>query len=193
MHSPILVIDNYDSFTYNLVHYLEKYANAPIHVFRNDKITLSEINLYQHIVLSPGPGLPKDAGILCNAIKEFASTKNILGICLGHQAIAEVFGAELYNLPEVYHGVAHKIKIIKHSNISESIPDNFYAGRYHSWAVKKDNLPNCFDILMQDENDVIMAIKHKIYNVYGIQFHPESVLTEYGVKLIENWLNKCIF
>jgi anthranilate synthase component 2 len=192
MHLPILVIDNYDSFTYNLVHYLEKYATAPIHVYRNDKITLSQINSYQNIVLSPGPGLPRDAGILCSAIKEFASSKNILGICLGHQAIAEVFGGELYNLPEVYHGVAHKIKIIKQSPISEGIPNNFLAGRYHSWAVKKDNLPNCFVILMQDENDVIMAIKHKIYNVYGIQFHPESILTEYGEKIIENWIFRCI-
>ena len=191
MHAPVLVLDNYDSFTYNLVHYLEKYSTSEIHVFRNDEILISEIEKYQNIVLSPGPGLPKDAGILCDVIKHFSSSKNILGICLGHQAIAEVFGADLYNLPEVYHGVAHNIKIIKQSKISEGIPNNFQAGRYHSWAVKKINLPECFDVLMEDDNEVIMALKHKNFNVYGLQFHPESIMTEYGEKLIENWLNKC--
>lgn len=188
MQTPILVLDNYDSFTYNLVHYLEKYSNTEIHVSRNDEISLSEINKYQKIVLSPGPGLPKDAGILCEVIKHYSPNKTILGICLGHQAIAEVFGGELYNLPEVYHGVGHSVNIIKASAISAGIPDKFKAGRYHSWAVKKENLPNCLEVLMEDENEVVMALKHKEFDIYGLQFHPESVLTEHGEKFIENWL-----
>lgn len=188
MQTPILVLDNYDSFTYNLVHYLEKYSTTEIHVYRNDVIDLSEIDRYQKIVLSPGPGLPKDAGILCDVIKHYSPNKIILGICLGHQAIAEVFGGELYNLPEVYHGVGHRVNIIKPSEISVGIPEKFNAGRYHSWAVKKETLPNCLEVLMEDENGVIMAIKHKNFQVYGLQFHPESVLTEYGEKFIENWL-----
>lgn len=191
MQTPILVLDNYDSFTYNLVHYIEKYSTTEIHVYRNDEISLSEIDMYQKIVLSPGPGLPKDAGILCDVIKHFSLSKSILGICLGHQAIAEVFGGELYNLPEVYHGVGHSVNIIKASAISAGIPKKFKAGRYHSWAVKKESLPDCFDVLMEDEDNVIMAIKHKEFDVYGLQFHPESILTEFGEKFIENWLNKC--
>lgn len=192
MPSPILVIDNYDSFTYNLIHYLEKFSECEIRVFRNDEILLSQIENYSNIVLSPGPGLPKNAGIMCDVINKFSATKNILGICLGHQAIAHVFGAHLYNLPQVYHGVAHKVNVLKPSNLSVGIPDTFIAGRYHSWAVDKNNFPECLDILMEDENGVIMALKHKHYNVYGLQFHPESILTEFGDKLIENWLNYCI-
>lgn len=192
MHLPVLVIDNYDSFTYNLVHYIEKYSAGEVHIFRNDEILLSEIEKYRNIVLSPGPGLPKDAGVLCDVIKHFSVSKNILGICLGHQAIAEVFGAHLFNLPQVYHGVSHQINIIKQSQISEGIPDVFMAGRYHSWAVKKNNFPDSLEILMEDENGVAMALKHKIYNVYGLQFHPESIMTEFGEKFIENWLNTCL-
>lgn len=191
MPLPVLVLDNYDSFTYNLVHYIEKYSKSEVQVFRNDEISLSEIEKYRNIVLSPGPGLPKDAGVLCDVIKHFYSSKNILGICLGHQAIAEVFGARLFNLTQVYHGVSNQIKIIKQSKITEGIPDSFMAGRYHSWAVDKNNFPKCLEILMEDENGIIMALKHIKYNVIGLQFHPESIMTEYGEKLIENWLKNC--
>lgn len=191
MPLPVFVLDNYDSFTYNLVHYIEKYSESEVHVFRNDEISLSEIQKYQNIVLSPGPGLPKEAGILCDVIKHFSSSKNILGVCLGHQAIAEVFGARLLNLTQVYHGVSKQIKIIKQSKISEGIPHAFMAGRYHSWAVDKNNFPKCLEILMEDENGIIMALKHIEYNVIGLQFHPESIMTEYGEKLIENWLKNC--
>jgi anthranilate synthase component II len=191
MNTPILVIDNYDSFTYNLVHYIEKYSSSEVHVYRNDEISLSQIDSYQNIILSPGPGLPKDAGIICELIRQFADKKNILGICLGHQAIAEVFGAKLYNLKEVYHGVQHNVVVVEDSALTANIKSPFKAGRYHSWAVDATALPNNIAVLMQDENKVIMGIKIKNLNVYGLQFHPESIMTECGEKLIENWLYSC--
>jgi len=182
----IIVIDNYDSFTYNLVHYLEE-LGCEITVKRNDQVTLSEIDRFERIVLSPGPGIPKEAGLLKEIISKYSSSKNILGVCLGHQAIAEVFGAELENLKTVYHGVATEINIIKNDTLFEDLPNPLKVGRYHSWVVKEP-LPDCLEILAYDENKQIMALKHKRYKVRGVQFHPESILTEQGKSLLKNWL-----
>lgn len=184
----ILVLDNYDSFTYNLVHYLEKVSDAQIEVHRNDKITLKEIEQFDKILLSPGPGIPSEAGILLDLIKTYASTKSILGVCLGQQAIAEAFGGSLNNLTEVFHGVATPIEIIAEDTLFKNIPKKLNAGRYHSWAVNKSDLPNELEITAVDEKGSIMALKHKTYDVKGVQFHPESVLTEHGLQMIENWI-----
>ncbi|HVA98818.1 MAG TPA: aminodeoxychorismate/anthranilate synthase component II [Bacteroidia bacterium] len=184
----ILVFDNYDSFTYNLVHLLENVCDYEIDVFRNDKIELKKIEAYDNILLSPGPGLPSEAGILIEMIKKYAPTKNILGICLGLQAIGEAFGAKLKNLDNVFHGVATPIKIIKNDNLFLNCPKEFNAGRYHSWVVDNKNLPDCFDVTAIDSEGNIMAMKHKIYNVKGVQFHPESILSEYGEQIIRNWI-----
>lgn len=185
----ILVLDNYDSFTYNLIHYLKELTDAPIDVYRNDKITIEEVDKYDKILLSPGPGIPKEAGILLDLIKTYAASKSILGICLGHQAIAEAFGGELYNLPNVYHGVETTMRITDpYEDLFKNVPVEFTAGRYHSWNVVKETLPNCFTITAQDEEGIIMGISHKIYDVRGLQFHPESVLTAEGKKMISNWL-----
>jgi len=185
----ILVLDNYDSFTYNLIHYVKELTNDPVSVYRNDKISLEAVGEYDKILLSPGPGIPKEAGILLDVIKTYAPTKSILGVCLGHQAIAEAFGGEIYNLPNVYHGVETKMKVLNpYEDLFKSIPVEFMAGRYHSWNVVKENLPDCLSITAQDEEGIIMGISHKTYDVRGLQFHPESVLTPYGKKMIENWL-----
>ncbi len=186
----ILVLDNYDSFTYNLVHYIEKYSDTEVDVFRNNEISISEINKYDKIVLSPGPGLPKDAGILKKIIKEYAEKKPIFGVCLGMQAIIEVFGGLLENLQTVYHGVATKMYVTdKEDAIFKNIPNEFCAGRYHSWIVSKKQFPACMKITAIDKNDYIMAISHKKYNIKGVQFHPESILTEYGEKMLRNFIN----
>ncbi len=184
----ILVLDNYDSFTYNLVHYLEKVCDAQIEVHRNDKITLKEIEQFDKILLSPGPGIPSEAGILLDVIKTYASSKSILGVCLGQQAIAEAFGGSLNNLTEVFHGVATPIEIISEDTLFKNIPKKLNVGRYHSWAVNKSDLPNELEIIAVDEQGSIMALKHKAYDVKGVQFHPESVLTEHGLQIIENWI-----
>ena len=184
----ILVFDNYDSFTYNLVHLVEKVCDYKIDVFRNDKISLLEINKYDKILLSPGPGLPNEAGILLDVIKIYASTKSIMGVCLGLQAIGEVFGAKLKNLDNVYHGIATPVQIIKEDNLFNDCPKEFKAGRYHSWVVDTNGLPDCFDVTSIDEDKNIMAMKHKTYNVKGVQFHPESILSEYGEQIIRNWI-----
>ncbi|NUM49851.1 MAG: aminodeoxychorismate/anthranilate synthase component II [Flavobacteriales bacterium] len=187
----ILVIDNYDSFTYNLVHYLEMFTNAPIKVYRNNQIRLKEINQYDKIVLSPGPGLPDEAGILIPLIKEYAHIKSILGICLGQQAIAQAFGGTLQNLQKVYHGVKTPLTIIQPSeSLFENIPNVFMAGRYHSWVVNTQTLPQCLQTTVVDEEGHCMGFSHKIYNVKAVQFHPESILTEHGKKVIENWLKQ---
>lgn len=188
----ILIIDNYDSFTYNLVHLVEKILHQKVFVYRNDKISLEEINEYDKIILSPGPGIPEEAGILLPIIKEFGSKKSILGVCLGHQAIAQAFGGELTNLSSVYHGVATKIIVKnyepkKQNDVFKSLPVEIEAGRYHSWIVNKEKLPKDLQITAEDENGYIMAIQHKIFDVQGVQFHPESVLTPTGEKIMRNW------
>jgi anthranilate synthase component 2 len=185
----ILVFDNYDSFTYNLVQYLEKVSNAKVEVFRNDKISLKEINKYDKILLSPGPGLPREAGILLDVIREYAPTKSILGVCLGQQAIGEVFGGKLINLDSVYHGVATEMEVVKEDVLFKGIPKKFKAGRYHSWVVDEKQFPSELEITVKDENGYVMGLRHKKLDVRGVQFHPESILTEYGLEMIKNWVN----
>ena len=186
----VLVFDNYDSFTYNLVHMIEKIIKQRVDVHRNDKISLDEISGYDKIVLSPGPGLPGEAGILKQVINTFAPAKSILGVCLGHQAIGEVFGAVLINLPMVFHGVATPIHITKQQDvIFYNIPKQFTAGRYHSWIIDRETLPDCFEVTAEDEQGQIMAITHKEFDVRGVQFHPERILTTHGEKLLSNWLS----
>ena len=187
----ILVLDNYDSFTYNLVHLLQKLGVDDLDVYRNDKISLDEVDRYDKIVLSPGPGIPDEAGIMKGLIKQYASSKCILGVCLGHQAIAEVYGGLLLNLDVVHHGVATKIIIKKKDDpLYKDIPDKFKVGRYHSWIVDNESLPEELEITALDESGQIMSINHKKYDVKGVQFHPESILSEYGEQLLSNWLNQ---
>jgi len=186
----ILVIDNYDSFTYNLVHYIEKITGMTPSVFRNDEISLASVDDYEKILLSPGPGVPLDAGICVDLIKQYASTKSILGICLGHQAIGQAFGGKILNLSSVYHGIATKVLITDLNDpLFANIPSSITGGRYHSWVVSGDALPDCFNITCKDENGMIMGISHKSYDVRGLQFHPESVLTEHGMDIMRNWIN----
>jgi anthranilate synthase component 2 len=185
----ILVIDNYDSFTYNLVHYIRKITNDSVEVYRNDQIGLEEVGKYDKILLSPGPGIPIEAGICLELIKQYAPTKSILGVCLGHQAIGEAFGGTLINLSMVYHGVATPIDIIiPDDTLYKDVPGRIEVGRYHSWVVSREDLPECFRINSLDEQGMIMGISHKKYDVKGVQYHPESVLTSNGLKIIENWL-----
>ncbi len=190
----ILVFDNYDSFTYNLVHLIEKILHVQVEVHRNDQITLDEVEGYDKIILSPGPGIPEEAGLLLPLIKRFAATKSILGVCLGHQAIGEAFGAKLVNLDQVFHGIATPIQLTNESyttqegNIFNEFPVSFEVGRYHSWVVEKKGLPDCLELTAEDEHGFIMAMKHKTFDVTGVQFHPESVLTPSGEQLMRNWL-----
>jgi anthranilate synthase component 2 len=183
----LAVIDNYDSFTFNLVHYFED-LGASVTVFRNDEFELKELDAFDKIVLSPGPGLPNEAGLLKEVIQTYATTKSILGICLGLQAIGEVFGGTLINLEKVYHGVTSKIKIIEEDSIFKNMPDQIEVGRYHSWVISNDNFPPNLSITSVDENKQIMSIKHSHFDVRGVQFHPESILTPFGKKILENWL-----
>lgn len=202
----ILVFDNYDSFTYNLVHLVEKILHQKVDVYRNDEIPLEKIKEYDKIILSPGPGIPEEAGLLLPLIKEYASSKSILGVCLGHQAIGQAFGGTLVNLSTVYHGVATNIQLVKSEtgngkqgasrltshvsrNLFEGLPVEFEVGRYHSWVVSDENFPNELEITARDENNYIMALQHKSYDVQGVQFHPESVLTPDGEKIMRNWLS----
>lgn len=185
----ILLLDNYDSFTYNLVHYIETNHEYTVDVFRNDKISLEQVQEYDTIILSPGPGLPKDAGILIELIQTYASTKKILGVCLGMQAIGEVFGGTLINLKRVFHGVATPIKVLDNQNLLfRGLPSTFDVGRYHSWVISNEVFPTHLKVTAVDENQQVMSIKHQAYDLYGVQFHPESVLTEYGKELIVNFL-----
>lgn len=185
----ILIFDNYDSFTYNLVYYVEKTVERKVDVFRNDEIPLDDIENYDKILLSPGPGIPVESGILLDLIRTYYKTKSILGVCLGHQAIAEAFGGTLLNLDTVYHGVATPVHILNPDEpLFLDIPSHINAGRYHSWIVERNSLPDCFTINSEDEQGQIMGIAHKEYDVRGVQFHPESILTEHGLKMIENWL-----
>jgi len=184
----ILVIDNYDSFTYNLVHLLNELEEDAT-VWRNDKFELEDIAQFDKILLSPGPGIPSEAGLLLDVIKKYASTKSILGVCLGQQAIAEVFGGELYNLEKPVHGTATKLLITDENELLfKGLKSGFDVGRYHSWAVKSDNLPAELLITATDEKGVMMALRHKTLDVRGVQFHPESVLTEFGKEMMKNWL-----
>ena len=185
----LLLLDNYDSFTYNLVHLIEKVSDIEIEVFRNDEISIDEIEKYDKILLSPGPGLPTDAGIMPELLKRYSSTKSILGVCLGLQAIGESFGANLMNLDTVFHGLATPITVNVEDIIFYNCPKTFTVGRYHSWVVDTHFFPEDLQITATDENGNIMALKHKIYDVRGVQFHPESILSEYGEILIKNWLN----
>ena len=186
--SSVLIIDNYDSFTYNLVHYIESF-DVKCDVFRNDKISLEDVNQYDKILLSPGPGIPEEAGIMMDLIKQYAANKTILGVCLGHQAIGQVFGAELYNVGKVIHGKARNTTIIEDDILFDGMDKNFPSGRYHSWAIK--NVQSPLIVTALDDDNIVQAIKHETYNVRGVQFHPESVMTPNGKKIIENWLFKC--
>lgn len=202
----ILVFDNYDSFTYNLVHMVEKILGQKVDVYRNDQLPLEKVAAYDKIILSPGPGVPSEAGLLLPLIKEYASSKSILGVCLGHQAIGEAFGGKLVNLSTVYHGISTPVKVsnqqssigneidppvaVHHApvNLFEGLPEEFEVGRYHSWVVSNENFPDELEITAEDANGFIMALRHKTYDVQGVQFHPESVLTPQGEVILRNWL-----
>jgi anthranilate synthase component II len=201
----ILVFDNYDSFTYNLVHLVEKITGEKVDVYRNDKLPLEDVKRYDKIILSPGPGIPSEAGMLLPLIREYASSKSILGVCLGHQAIGEAFGGTLVNLSTVYHGVATMIETgdesletrgkdsannRQPSTIFDGLPSKIEVGRYHSWVISDHNFPEELTITARDEHNYIMALEHKTYDVTGVQFHPESVLTPDGETMMRNWLKK---
>ncbi|AWL08233.1 aminodeoxychorismate/anthranilate synthase component II [Aquirufa nivalisilvae] len=184
----VLVIDNYDSFVYNLV-YLLKEIGAEVDVFRNDKIALEEVKAYDHILLSPGPGIPSEAGIMLDLLKEYASTKRILGVCLGHQAIAESFGSKLQNMGEVLHGVTTECVVTDPTErLFQGIPARFEVCRYHSWTVIPDSMPTDLKITAVDDKGYVMAEAHQTYDVRGVQFHPEAYLTQHGLQMIKNWI-----
>nr|WP_284652533.1 aminodeoxychorismate/anthranilate synthase component II [Flavobacterium buctense] len=185
----IAVIDNYDSFTYNLVHYLED-LDGKVTVFRNDELELDELESFDKILLSPGPGIPDEAGLLKSIITKYAASKSILGVCLGQQAIGEVFGGSLTNLDKVYHGVATKVnQTVTDESLFTDLPNEFEVGRYHSWVVNANNFPEVLEITSTDENGEIMSLRHKTFDIKGVQFHPESVLTPHGKTILKNWLN----
>ena len=187
----VLVLDNYDSFTYNLVQYIERVLKRAVDVRRNDQLTLEEVAVYDKILISPGPGIPIEAGITLDLIKEYGPSKSILGVCLGHQAIAEAYGGSITNLSTVYHGVTGQMKqLVDDEYLFSGVPTEFDAGRYHSWVVEHDTLPRDLEITVENDEGYIMAIRHKEHDVRGVQFHPESVLTEYGGMMILNWINR---
>jgi len=194
--SKILILDNYDSFTYNLVQMVENIIKKKVAVFRNDEISLNQVNDFDKIILSPGPGIPNEAGILLPLIKQYAASKSILGVCLGHQAIGEAFGGRLTNLTRVFHGVATKIELKKDLEKSafnndwfKGLENEIEVGRYHSWVVDREEFPKELEVTSWDEHGMIMSLKHHVYDVQGVQFHPESLLTPLGKTMIENWLN----
>lgn len=197
----VLVFDNYDSFTYNLVHLVQQITHEKVEVYRNDQIPLEKVKDYDKIILSPGPGIPSEAGELLPLINEYAASKSILGVCLGHQAIGEAFGGKLVNLDKVYHGVATEIQVrsfelgaclpdrqVGSQNLFNGLPEKIMVGRYHSWIISETGFPEELEITAKDENGYVMALRHKQYDVQGVQFHPESVLTPDGRTIIENWL-----
>ncbi len=185
----IAVIDNYDSFTYNLVHYLED-LNTVVSVYRNDEFELEELEKFDKILLSPGPGIPEEAGLLKVVISKYAESKSILGVCLGQQAIGEVFGGTLINLDKVFHGVATKVtKSVTDEALFDKLPNEFEVGRYHSWVVANKGFPDVLEITSVDESGQIMSLRHKTLDIKGVQFHPESVLTPFGKQILENWIN----
>ena len=184
----ILVFDNYDSFTYNLVHAVKKLGYTDLEVHRNDQMALEDIAHFDKIILSPGPGVPSESGILLDVIRTYAPTKSVLGVCLGEQAIAEAFGGTLINLAEVHHGISSMVDVVAEDVLFNGLVKQLEVGRYHSWAVEKATLPECLTITAVDEDGMIMALAHKTYDVRGVQFHPESVLTPDGEKMLKNWL-----
>lgn len=189
----ILVFDNYDSFTYNLVHLVKKIIGEKVEVFRNDQIPMEEVERFDKIILSPGPGIPEEAGLLLPLIKTYAARKSILGVCLGHQAIGQAFGGTLINLANVYHGVATPImvetdRILAPNDVFQELPATLEVGRYHSWVINDEGFPETLEITARDANGQIMALRHKQYDIQGVQFHPESVLTPDGEKIMRNWL-----
>lgn len=186
----IVIIDNYDSFTYNLSH-LVKELGADVTVYRNDQFELDQLEAFDKIILSPGPGIPCEAGLLMDVIRTYAGKKPILGVCLGHQAIGEVFGGKLTNLTEVYHGVATEGTQFGIDPIFDGLPKRIVMGRYHSWVVDKAGFPECLEITAESDEGQIMALRHRTYDIHGIQFHPESVLTPEGRTIIKNWMNIC--
>lgn len=193
----ILVFDNYDSFTYNLVHLVEKITHQKVDVYRNDEIPLERVNDYHKIILSPGPGIPEEAGLLLPLIKQYAPTKSILGVCLGHQAIGQAFGGKLTNLTKVYHGIATPITVNSNQltvnrGLFAGLGDEFIVGRYHSWVVSDEGFPEELEVTSRDENNFIMALQHKTFDVQGVQFHPESVLTPSGETIMRNWIGQGI-
>jgi anthranilate synthase component 2 len=183
----IVIIDNYDSFTYNLAH-LVRELGAEVTVLRNDQFEMPELEPFSKIILSPGPGIPSEAGLLLDVIRAYAGRKPILGVCLGHQAIGEVFGAKLVNLDDVYHGVATEGTQFGNDEIFSGLPNRITMGRYHSWVVARDGFPDCLEVTAESDDKQIMALRHREYNIRGIQFHPESVLTPDGRKMLQNWL-----
>ena len=190
----IVIIDNYDSFTYNLAH-LVRELGTTVTVYRNDQFELSQLEQFDKILLSPGPGVPSEAGLLLDVIKTYAGRKPMLGVCLGHQAIGEYFGAKLENLAEVFHGISTEGTVLSHATIStdqrnlfSGLPNRIMMGRYHSWVISKDGFPSCLEITAESDEGQIMAIRHRTFDIYGIQFHPESVLTPDGRTIIANWL-----
>lgn len=184
----IFILDNYDSFTYNLVHIIEQFTEKVV-VKRNYQIQIDDLKPYDKIVFSPGPGLPSDVKIISEIMDRYKSTKSILGVCLGHQAIAEYFGGSLINMSEVNHGREFKTTVINDDYLFNTIPQNFYSGRYHSWVVDSNTLPAELEITSVDQNNHIMSLKHKTYDIRGVQFHPESVMTKHGTQLLKNWVN----
>lgn len=185
----IAIIDNYDSFTYNLAH-LVKWLGVEVDIMRNDKFRLEELDEYDKLLLSPGPGIPSEAGLLLDVIRAYAGRKPILGVCLGHQAIAEVFGGKLKNLTDVFHGVATPCDIIADDSLYRGLSRRIVVGRYHSWAVAKDNFPDSLEVTSMSDDGEIMSLRHRQYDIRGIQFHPESVLTPDGSRIIGNWLSE---
>ncbi len=186
----ILVFDNYDSFTYNIVQYLEQLTGQLPTVARNDKISLDEVEAFDRIVLSPGPGIPTESGLLLPLIERYAPCKPMLGICLGLQAMAESFGGKLINLGQVYHGVATEVRqTTDNEPLFCNVPETFLAARYHSWVADRHSLPSCFSLIAEDDSGLVMGIRHREFQLVGLQFHPESILTPHGQLMIENWLN----
>lgn len=183
----IVIIDNYDSFTYNLAH-LVRELGTEVTVLRNDRFALDDLEPYHKVILSPGPGIPSEAGLLTDVIRRYAESKPILGVCLGHQAIGEVFGARLENLSDVFHGVATPCHIVADDPIFSGLPSDITVGRYHSWVVSHEGLPDCLEVTAVSDEGQIMALRHRELNVRGIQFHPESVLTPDGKRMVQNWL-----
>ncbi len=184
----VLVLDNYDSFTYNLVHILRELC-VDLDVFRNDQIGLDEVESYDKILLSPGPGLPSEGGIMPELLKRYAASKSILGVCLGHQAIGECFGGTLFNLPTVFHGIVTSIQLEGDDPLFQDLPNTFNVCRYHSWVINEEDLPADLLVTSRDEKGTIMSVKHKELDVRGVQFHPESIMTEHGKQLMKNWIN----
>jgi anthranilate synthase component 2 len=183
----ILLIDNYDSFTYNIVHAVRQ-LGYDLDVVRNDKINLDDVAAYDKIIISPGPGIPSEAGVVPQVLARYCASKSILGVCLGHQAIGECFGAKLLNLPKVYHGIQTPVNIVADDYLFAELPKTINVGRYHSWVVDTKDFPEALEVIAEDDSHTIMALRHKTYDVRGVQFHPESILTPDGLTIINNWL-----